>query len=138
MKDMKVKEALFPMITAHRADHIPAIYVILRSQSKLIDYLDGGRRQKEQQKAAEEDYEKVQDAKNKKAKEKQEKKEQDDRKEEMVNQLLRQKQSYAFLKGLGNMTIFSLFAILLIGSVKQMTLVQEILQMKMSINHQFF
>ena len=36
------------------------------------------------------------------------------------------------------MCIFSLFATLLIISVKSMTLVQETLQMKRSISHQFF
>ena len=112
MKDMKVKEALFPLITAHRSDHIPEIFVILRSQSKIIDYLDGGRRQKELQKAAEEDYEKVQDAKNRKAKEKQEKKEEEDRKEDMVKNLLNKKQTYEFFKGLTNMCIFTLFIVL--------------------------
>ena len=48
MKDMKVKEALFPLVTAHRSNHVPEIYVILQSQIELIDLIDGGRRQKEQ------------------------------------------------------------------------------------------
>ena len=79
--------------------------------------------QKELQKAAEEDYEKVQDAKNRKAKEKQEKKEEEDRKEEMVKNLLNKKKTYEFFKGLTNMSIFTLFAILLILSVRKMALV---------------
>ena len=116
MKDMKVRQTLFPMYSAFRSGTIPEIYVRLQRNMSTLDFLDGGRQLKQQAAAIEEDYEKVQSAKLKKANIVEAERKRELEFKELKNQRLLQKKSWQFLRGLISMIIFSIFCSALIYS----------------------
>ena len=138
MKDMIVLDTLFPMKTAFISGKVPEIYVILQRNMSTLDYIDDGSQLKEQAHNIEEEYEKLQTAKQIKAKKVEQKRNKEREFDDMKNKSINKKHKKAIITGFFSMLLFMCFIWLLLDSASTLNRVHENLQMRLAVTGQFF